>query len=821
MITRDKSLLLRNKNNEEAEFALLDAIPSLVAILSREGIILAVNAAWRRNGEISGASKELVEGVGINYINSFPSMQNITPEISAIRDGVMSVLEGSQTLFQTEYDLDTPEMIKRYRLCVTSMQTPTFKAVVIHDDITSLHQIIIDDKQKQDRLEQLLVIYKNDLENEKNLSRSSGIVRGTLLETISHEIRTPLNSVLGLTDLLNNALSENQKKAYIRKIQTTGKTLRRLVDNVLDFSVLESDIISIESNPFSLESILRATVSTLLGMIESKPIEILINIAPDIPDGLIGDRYRIQQVLINLCSNAAKFTSSGTITINLRRHIINNDQFTYVFTVQDTGSGILEEDLERIFEVYAKTTKNIGSYGGSGLGLSISRRLVHLMGGTMDVRSKIGVGSEFSFALTLLVDSSSTRSQLPTLPTDMRVLVTSDHSDLRSNMHSTCVGYGWQVDAFDFITATSKLCQPLNQAPKHYDLVILDWRTDGEEVLKFLQSLTAVAWNETAHFLFVSSIEDIDRALLNIGKNRLTGLLTRPITPYSLLARVAYVLRGEEEPEVAGPVELPQPLANMRLLVADDNKLNLEIIEIILCNAGAEVVMVSDGAQAVEVLRLTQQPFNAVLMDIQMPVMDGYTATRIIRNELALKDLPIIAVSAFASAENRLKSERAGLSGHLVKPLNVKHLLDVLVQKNSKPIESGISSTEGEASSQSSGTMPATLDLVSAMNSFDGAIPHYLRLLERFIVAHSDDATAAGKLYECGDLKGALAILHTLNGTARMLHAPNLVMLTSAAESALVEDHPEKLPNLLRDINVAMTALAKDVGQLKGRGSET
>jgi CheY-like chemotaxis protein len=259
----------------------------------------------------------------------------------------------------------------------------------------------------------------------------------------------------------------------------------------------------------------------------------------------------------------------------------------------------------------------------------------------------------------------------------------------------------------------------------------------------------------------------------------------------------------------------------MRLLVADDNKLNQEIIEIVLCNAGAEVVMVSDGAQAVEVLRLSQQPFNAVLMDIQMPVMDGYSATRIIRNELALKDLPIIAVSAFASVENRLKSEKAGLSGHLVKPLNVKHLLDVLVQKNNKPIDAGISNIDAEALSQSSGTSKASLDLRSAMKSFAGAMPHYLRLLERFIVAHSDDANAAGKLYECGDLEGTLAILHTLNGTARMLHAPDLVMLASAAESALVEDDPDKVPKLLRDIAMAMAALAKEVGQLKERGSKT
>jgi CheY-like chemotaxis protein len=319
----------------------------------------------------------------------------------------------------------------------------------------------------------------------------------------------------------------------------------------------------------------------------------------------------------------------------------------------------------------------------------------------------------------------------------------------------------------------------------------------------------------------VSSIEDVDRALLAIGKNRLTGLLTRPITPFSLLAGVANVLRGDDEPVVVGPAEKPQPLANMRLLVADDNKLNQEIIEIVLCNAGAEVVMVSDGAQAVEVLRLSQQPFNAVLMDIQMPVMDGYSATRIIRNELALKDLPIIAVSAFASVENRLKSEKAGLSGHLVKPLNVKHLLDVLVQKNNKPIDAGISNIDAEALSQSSGTSKASLDLRSAMKSFAGAMPHYLRLLERFIVAHSDDANAAGKLYECGDLEGTLAILHTLNGTARMLHAPDLVMLASAAESALVADDPDKVPKLLRDIAMAMAALAKEVGQLKERGSKT
>jgi CheY-like chemotaxis protein len=333
--------------------------------------------------------------------------------------------------------------------------------------------------------------------------------------------------------------------------------------------------------------------------------------------------------------------------------------------------------------------------------------------------------------------------------------------------------------------------------------------------MEFLQCLSACAWADTAKFVFVSSIGDMDTALLALRKQHPPGLFIKPISPFSLLEGVTRVLQGDTLSVPLAHAAPQQQLSGMRFLVADDSLLNLEILEHILSKAGAEVVLVSDGAQAVAQLRASEQAFDAVLMDLQMPVLDGYAATQAIRSELGLTSLPIIAVTAFARPENRQKSEQAGLSGHLVKPLNVQSLLDMLVQITNKPTASSVPQPTAPLPAPHTALALPGLDIPSAMESFTGDLPLYLRLLERFLAAHSDDAAGASKLVECGNIKGAFDLLHSLQGTAHMLRATELIQLTTAAELALMDAHSEQLPSLLQGIAQAMAVIAESVIQLR------
>jgi CheY-like chemotaxis protein len=574
--------------------------------------------------------------------------------------------------------------------------------------------------------------------------------------------------------------------------------------------------LTLVSAPFSIEELLRSVVASLVGMIEARPIEILIDIASDIPDVFVGDRFRLQQVLLNLCGNAAKFTSSGVITIGLRKQHTDEAQATCRFWVQDTGTGIAPEFMGKLFDIYAQEISiSPCPQGGSGLGLSICSRLVQLMGGSMDVQSNRGLGSEFGFTIPLQTDCVPLSSQLPAHLKDLRVLVISDHDRLLSNVQRTCVGFSWQVDALDATAATTALHQPATQANTPYDLIMLDWRAEDSGVAEFLRGLPGSSWAATGHFLFLSSIGDMDLAQLAMNTLRFSNLVTRPITPFSLLKDVSILLQADRPVAVVTSFAPRQQLLGMRFLVADDNLLNQEILELILCKAGAEVVLVSDGAQAVAQLRASGQAFDAVLMDLQMPVLDGYAATQVIRKELGLVDLPIIAVTGLARPESHQKSEQAGLSGHLVKPLNVQKLLDILARVCNKPISPSVAQAEAPLPAQLPAISLSGLDIPSAMESFAGDLPLYLRLLERFLAAHSDDAAGASKLVECGNIKGAFDLLHTLQGTANMLRATDLIQLTAAAELALMDEHSEEVPALLQGIAQAMAVVAESVDQLR------
>jgi CheY-like chemotaxis protein/HPt (histidine-containing phosphotransfer) domain-containing protein len=629
---------------------------------------------------------------------------------------------------------------------------------------------------------------------------------------MSHEIRTPLNAVVVLTDLLIDTPLDRRQRDYADKIQLSAQALRTLVDDVLDFSKIEAGALVLEQVPFSLNTILRTTAAILSAGKRGKPIEALIDVAPDVPDQVVGDPLRLQQVLLNLTSNAIKFTAAGEIVVSVRRLDREAGQVTLQFCVRDTGIGIPPEHLDLIFEVFSQAGPSISrNYGGTGLGLAISARLAKLMGSRIEVDSAVGQGSEFRFALTLaMADGEPSVSSGQSLP-DLRVLIIDDHPHARDILKQNCAAFGWQATARDSGAAGLEELRRCAAEGGGYDLLLVDWRMPGMDGIEMLRQAYAAPDIGLSLVVLMASAFELDQVAAASDDVHLDGILAKPVTPATLFEAVTWAHSGEFIRFVDARAEADRRLAGMRLLVAEDNAINQQVIEEILTLAGAEVVIAADGLAAVKAMLVPGARFDAVLMDIQMPTMDGYSATRMIREELGQVDVPIIAVTAFAQPEDIEKSRRAGMVGHIVKPIDVDALLKVIAKKHQGPLdkpapESGATAVATAAAVQYSG-----LDVASALKSFHGNEKKYGDLLRRFIAYHCGDQDEARHLFSGGDVTGAARFVHTLRGAASFLQATDIVRVTASIESALMAGDVETLPSLFDELQIALDVLVESI----------
>lgn len=667
----------------------------------------------------------------------------------------------------------------------------------------------------QQRLEDLVATRTAELSEAKNTADAANAAKGTFLATMSHELRTPLNAIIGLGGLLAGTSLTQRQRDYTQKIAQSGQTLCALIDDILDFSKIESREFSLTIAPFSMRAVLHATIELVAINLGHKPIETLVDVAADLPDALLGDALRLQQVLLNLFSNAIKFTLAGEITLSVRCVAHTASHATLKFAVCDTGIGIAPDKQARIFNEFTQANSSISrTFGGTGLGLAISSRLVGLMGAELGVRSVLGVGSEFGFTVTFPLGPAPTPA--PTgLPPGLRVLIVDDHLQALALHAQNCHAFGWQPTAVS--TGAAGLDELRRSAVRGvvYDVLLLDWRMpamDGLEMLKLMHQLPGLARPRV--ILMVHAFE-LEQAATTGAELALDGLLAKPFGPCGLWQAVTRAYVGEHTQE---PTTTEQPLSGLHLLVVEDNALNQEVIEQILTQAGATVVLASNGLAGVSVLRQGAQHFDAVLMDIEMPVMDGYSATRLIRSGLGLHHLPIIAVTARARPEDTEKSRLAGMVGHLVKPLNVKDLLALVGrvgrvhEGDAKPVPSQEPLPADDANAQWQ-----ALDITEVLVMFGGSETKSLEILKKFRDQHSNDISSVRQLLASGDQKGAFGLLHSLSGIAGFLQAKTLSQASSRAEEALHARRTSKLPDLLDAVDRAIQAVQADINTFEQR----
>ncbi|GAB4272718.1 MAG: hypothetical protein Kow0065_21830 [Methylomicrobium sp.] len=521
----------------------------------------------------------------------------------------------------------------------------------------------------------------------KQYAEQANYAKGAFLANMSHEIRTPLNAIIGLSELAEDAYSIDKMQHFMGQIQKASQSLLLIVNDILDFSKIEAGKIELEYKEFNIETLLQDVTNLFIRTINDKQLEFLVEVDPRLPSTVNGDVQRIRQVLINLIGNAIKFTERGEIHLKIDVERQQPACYSVCFSVRDTGIGISDEAMQILFQEFTQADTSISrKFGGTGLGLAICQKLVRLMGGTITVSSEMGVGSTFEVRIDLQRSAETTEPLLPLLPVDIRVLIVDDNPVGCGILQRYLAACGRQAD---YATSSSEAVQKIDalaEIGQFYQLILIDAgliRENDPTVIELLKSSHRSIVPDLVLLNDNQFHEDFTTPLRQL-KIRPKSILNKPVLPSHLSNAISqHPSDSGLLPEPTGRHHSSSPstsksLKGKRVLVVEDVALNQQVAKGFLQKIGLEVVIANHGGEALEWIK--KMPFDAVLMDLQMPVMDGYEATRQIRQLPEGADLPIIAMTAAAMVHDQKACLAAGMNDHLSKPLQSKQILDALTR---------------------------------------------------------------------------------------------------------------------------------------------
>ncbi|ULL14538.1 response regulator [Paenibacillus sp. H1-7] len=767
-IAHDIRLYKQTEEMRNRLLSILKAAKDLIASIDSNGNIFYLNPAG-------------MELIGITRLDAH------TKPVRQYIDDISFdfFIKGLDTVREKGY-WETESMIRT----TAGQHIPMSLIIVTHRDKmgkVSHYSVVARDISEQKRIQSELLQAKQEAD-EANDAKSLFLAR------MSHEIRTPLNGIIGFAQLMLRTEMSGTQKEYSNKILASSNTLLRILNDILDFSKIEAGKVELEKVSFNIDEIIRNVSDMMSVLLGKESIDIIIDTPEDLPDALIGDPLRLEQILLNLCSNAIKFTSQGFIIIQLTVVHLDKKDIRIEFTVEDSGVGIHEIHLCKLFQPFTQADGSTSrKYGGTGLGLVISKNLIEMMGGTLLVRSEERKGTRFSFTLPfeLAVHTTGAKLSLPESAAPYRILVVEDHKVIRALLCELLRSFSLEVTAVEsWSEGYDEMTKA--QAASPYHAVLLDMEAEdmyGHDTWFQFKDYAASAGVFTIAMTTVYGREEI------VGMQadeRPDTIIVKPVNRLGLFQTIRSVLervspegdKPSSSSAAAPPVEQASALRKGRILLAEDNEINQQVVVELLQAEGYSVTVARNGKEVLEYANLLH--WDLVLMDIQMPELDGYEATRRLRADKRHDRLPIVALTANALPKERELCFSLGMNDILTKPVNFDEMIRVLKQWVGKrePLLSEHDET------MRGFTLPdlTGIHLERVLQRLNGKLPILLHILNHFEREYRDFTGRLQSQLASGDVAEAKRAVHTLKGVAGNLAADGLFEAAAGIESALEED---------------------------------